>query len=68
MNDEELDELILGRLRQRVAHATNTGDRTYSSADLAAFFNEPRARVKTTSRRSQIRNAFKNRRLLPIAG
>ena len=46
MNDDELDELILGRLRHRCVQATETGDRTITSADLAAFFNEPEVRVR----------------------
>ena len=46
MNDDELDELMLGRLRQRRVQAAQTGDRTLSSADLAAFFNEPETRVQ----------------------
>ncbi|MFI4978077.1 MAG: hypothetical protein ACHQC8_05315 [Solirubrobacterales bacterium] len=46
MNDDELDELILGRLRQRRGQATETADRTLTSADLAVFFNEPEERVR----------------------
>jgi hypothetical protein len=45
VNDDELDELILGRLRQRRTQAKDTGDRTNSSRDLAMFFDEPEARV-----------------------
>jgi len=44
MNDEELDELILSRLRQR--RGQETGDRTLSTADLATFFNEPESRIQ----------------------
>jgi hypothetical protein len=48
MNDDELDDLILGRLRQRRGQdATRaTGDRTLSAADLAAFFNEPESHIQ----------------------
>jgi hypothetical protein len=48
MNDEELDDLILGRLRQRRGQdeAGETGGRTLSAADLAAFFNEPESRIQ----------------------
>ena len=45
MNDDELDELILGRLRQR-AQVAEVANRTLSSSDLAVFFNEPEARVQ----------------------
>jgi hypothetical protein len=48
VSDEELDELILSRLRQRRAQdvAGKTRDRAVSAADLAAFFNEPESRVQ----------------------
>ena len=48
MTDEELDELILGRLRNRreAAHASLTAAATQSPADLAASFNEPESRVE----------------------
>jgi hypothetical protein len=48
VSDEELDELILSRLRQRRAQdaADETRDRAVSAADLAAFFNEPQARLQ----------------------
>jgi hypothetical protein len=48
MNDEELDDLILGRLRQRRGQheAGATSGRTLSAADLAAFFNEPEPRIQ----------------------
>lgn len=48
MNDEELDDLILGRLRQRRGQddAGEISGRTLSAADLAAFFNEPESRIQ----------------------
>jgi hypothetical protein len=48
MNDDELDDLILSRLRQRRGQdaAGETPDRTLSGADLAVFFNEPESRVQ----------------------
>jgi hypothetical protein len=48
MNDEELDDLILGRLRQRRGQdeAGETSGRTLSAVDLAAFFNEPESRIR----------------------
>jgi hypothetical protein len=48
MNDEELDDRILGRLRQRRGQdeAGETSGRTLSAADLAAFFNEPESRIQ----------------------
>jgi len=51
MDDEEIDELILSRLRQR--RAQQAGARTASAADLATFFNEPEPRC--TERCSQPR-------------
>ena len=47
MTDEELDELILGRLRSRweAAHANLSAAATQSPADLASSFNEPESRV-----------------------
>jgi hypothetical protein len=47
MSDEEIDELILSRLRQR--RGQQPADRTVSAADLAAFFNEPEPRIRTGS-------------------
>lgn len=47
MNDEDLDELILSRLRHRRSQDT-AGDgsgRTVTAADLALFFNEPETRI-----------------------
>ncbi len=44
MNDEEIDELILSRLRQR--RGQDASDRTLSAADLATFFNEPESRIQ----------------------
>jgi len=44
MSDEEIDELILSRLRQR--RGQQPADRTVSAADLAAFFNEPEPRIQ----------------------
>jgi len=44
MDDEEIDELILSRLRQR--RRLETADRTVSAADFAAFFNEPESRIQ----------------------
>lgn len=44
MNDDEIDELILSRLRQR--RGQESGDRTLSAADLATFFNEPESRIQ----------------------
>jgi hypothetical protein len=48
MDDHELDELILGRLRHRrqKTDAGELSDATQSAADLAAFFNEPEASVE----------------------
>jgi hypothetical protein len=48
MNDDEIDELILSRLRQR--RGQESGDRTLSAADLATFFNEPESRIQTDSK------------------
>jgi hypothetical protein len=48
MDDEEIDELILSRLRQR--RAQQAGDRTASAADLATFFNEPEPRIQNRLR------------------
>jgi hypothetical protein len=47
MTDDELDELILGRLRNRweAAHAKLSAAATQSAADLATSFNEPESRV-----------------------
>jgi hypothetical protein len=49
MNDEELDELILSRLRSRLEQAERNerNDATQSPTDMAASFNEPEARVET---------------------
>jgi DNA-binding IclR family transcriptional regulator len=44
VNDEEIDELILNRLRRR--RGQEPGDRTLSAADLATFFNEPESRIR----------------------
>lgn len=49
MDDEEIDELILSRLRQR--RSEETADPTASAADLAAFFNEPNPVSRTGSER-----------------
>jgi hypothetical protein len=48
MSDEELDELILSRLRNRweAANANLTPAATQSPSDLAASFNEPEDRVE----------------------
>jgi hypothetical protein len=48
MTDEELDELILGRLmnRREAAHANLSATATQSPADLATSFNEPESRVE----------------------
>jgi hypothetical protein len=48
MTDDELDELILARLRNRREHAARaeTGAATQSPADLATSFNEPESRVE----------------------
>jgi hypothetical protein len=48
VSDEELDELILSRLRQRRAQdaAGERHDRAVSAADLAASFDEPEARLQ----------------------
>ena len=48
MDDEEIDELVLSRLRQR--RAQQAGDRTVSAADLATFFNEPEPRIQNRLR------------------
>jgi len=45
MTDEELDELILSRLRNRA---------TQSATDLAASFNEPEARVLALASKGRI--------------
>ncbi len=45
---EEIDELILSRLRQR--RAQQAGDRTASAADLATFVNEPEPRIQNRLR------------------
>jgi hypothetical protein len=47
-HDEEIDELILSRLRQR--RAQQAGDRTASAADLVTFFNEPEPRIQNRLR------------------
>jgi hypothetical protein len=47
-DDDEIDELILSRLRQR--RAQQAGDRTASAADLATFFNEPEPRIQNRLR------------------
>ncbi|HTU78585.1 MAG TPA: hypothetical protein VMF09_07480 [Solirubrobacteraceae bacterium] len=48
MTDEELDELILSRLRNRRERAARSeiGDATQSPADMAACFNEPETRIE----------------------
>jgi hypothetical protein len=48
MTDDELDELILGRLRNRWEHAARVevSAATQSPADLATSFNEPESRVE----------------------
>jgi hypothetical protein len=47
MTDEELDELILRRLRSRAEQfkRSELQDATQSPTDLAASFNEPEARI-----------------------
>ncbi|MBA3807590.1 MAG: hypothetical protein H0X28_04220 [Solirubrobacterales bacterium] len=49
MNDDELDQLIVARLRQRRGQDDRgeTSGRTLSAADLAVFFNEPEPAFKT---------------------
>jgi hypothetical protein len=48
MTDDEVDELILSRLRARRQQTARNelSDATQSSADMAASFNEPEARVE----------------------
>jgi hypothetical protein len=48
MSDDELDELILARLRNRRQHPARTEitAATQSPADLATSFNEPETRVE----------------------
>jgi hypothetical protein len=48
MTDEELDELILSRLRSRreQTRSNELHDATQSPTDLAASFNEPEPRVE----------------------
>ncbi|MGA9313210.1 MAG: hypothetical protein WBV77_01135 [Solirubrobacteraceae bacterium] len=48
MSDEELDELILSRLRNRREQfgRNELTDATQSTTDLAASFNEPEPRVE----------------------
>jgi hypothetical protein len=48
MTDEELDELILSRLRNRREQfgRSEPSDATQSTTDLAASFNEPEADVE----------------------
>jgi hypothetical protein len=48
MDDEELDELILSRLRNRreQIERNELSDTTQSPTDMAASFNEPEARVE----------------------
>lgn len=48
MTDDELDELILGRLRARLEQMVRNelGDATQSPADMAASFNEPETRIE----------------------
>jgi hypothetical protein len=48
MTDDELDELILSRLRNRWEQAARieVDAATQSSADLAVSFNEPESRVE----------------------
>jgi hypothetical protein len=48
VTDEELDELILSRLRDRreQTERNELHDATQSPTDLAASFNEPEARVE----------------------
>lgn len=57
MNDEELDDLILSRLRQR--------SRALSAADLAAFFNEPESRVEDRLRSLAANRQVKESSTLP---
>jgi len=47
ITDEELDELILARLRNRwdAARANSASASTLTTADLASSFNEPEDRV-----------------------
>jgi hypothetical protein len=44
MDDEEIDELILSRLRQR--RSQQAADLTVGAADLAAFCSEPELRMQ----------------------
>jgi len=48
MSDEELDELILSRLRKRRVQAdvAEIGEPSQSASDMAAFFNEPESRIQ----------------------
>ncbi len=48
MTDEELDELILSRLRSRREQTElgELGDATQSTTNMATAFNEPDARVE----------------------
>jgi hypothetical protein len=52
MSDEELDELILSRLRSRREQLDRNDlhDATQSSTDLATSFNEPEPRVEARIR------------------
>jgi hypothetical protein len=47
MDDEDLDELILSRLRHRRGQdaARDGSGRIVTAADLAMFFNEPETRI-----------------------
>jgi hypothetical protein len=48
MNDEELDELIVSRLRNRLEQTGGSefSDATQSASDLASSFNEPEIRIE----------------------
>lgn len=48
MTEEELDEMILSRLRNRreQAERTEISDATQSPTDMAAAFNEPESRLE----------------------
>jgi hypothetical protein len=48
MNDEELDELIVSRLRNRLEQTAGNefSDATQSASDLASSFNEPETRIE----------------------
>ncbi len=68
MGDDELDELILGRLRQRRGNDGATGDRTLSAAYLAVFFNEPELRVQRRLIALAAEGRVRESAAAPIAG